>query len=162
MTRKQNSKKKNILEIWRSAAECTLRKSPATPGRRAQARRHPRRSHRTVQWQQRRHTSQLRRRPIHINIIANRKIEKKSKTVRESRVYLEREKRRRGEATGVVNRGGLLDGAVADLLKEEEAGFEMADFRAETEDRWKILLHLDAIFFAHRNVIDFEDKDIRV
>lgn len=49
-----------------------------------------------------------------------------------------------------MNRGGLLDGAVADLLKEEEAGFEMADFRAETEDRWKILLHLDAILFAHR------------
>lgn len=34
---------------------------------------------------------------------------------------------------------------MADLLAEEEAGLEMADLSVETEDLWKIRLHLDAI-----------------
>lgn len=72
------------------------------------------------------------------------------KQIRESRVYLERENRRRGEATEFKEGEGLGSGAAADLLRGEEAGFEMADLMVETEDRWKILQHLDAIFVADR------------
>lgn len=70
--------------------------------------------------------------------------------MRVSRVYRERENRRTGEATEFEDREGILNGAAADLLVDEETGFEMADFRAETEERWRILVHLDAIFVADR------------